>query len=142
MANTLTMESIAGLQNPKTYSDWASGVRATLTELTEKMEFYRGQGYRLIGYGAAAKGMTLLNAAGLDLDVVIDDNPLKQGTWCPGRNTPVVSVDYLDTLGSTDRAVFIPLAWNFFDEIRKKIISKRESANDRFVRYFPRIEIQ
>ena len=142
MSNILTMEKEAGLQDPATYTNWSLGVRNTLTELSEKMNFYRGQGYKLIGYGAAAKGMTLLNAAKLDLDAVIDDNPLKQGTWCPGRNTPVVNIDHLDNFGNTDRIVFIPLAWNFFKEIRTKILAKRTSANDRFVRYFPKIEIQ
>lgn len=142
MSNILEQERLAGLHQEETYNNWAKGVNNTLKELQNKLDFYRGTGYRLVGYGAAAKGMTLLNAANIKLDVVIDDNPLKQGLLCPGVDTPVVGAEYLDTLAVGDRVVFIPLAWNFFDEIRSKIQQRRRSDNDRFVRYFPEIEIQ
>lgn len=142
MKNILEMEQNQGIHDPALYTKWQEGVVGLLGGLTNKLNFYKNSGYQLIGYGAAAKGMTLLNAAGLELDVVIDDNPLKQGTFCPGVNTPVVGVDYLDTLGTADRAVFIPLAWNFFKEIKTKILSKRNSSNDRFVKYYPQIEIE
>jgi hypothetical protein len=142
MKNILEMEQNQGIHDPALYTKWQEGVFGLLGGLTNKLNFYKNSGYQLIGYGAAAKGMTLLNAAGLELDVVIDDNPLKQGTFCPGVNTPVVGVDYLDTLGTADRAVFIPLAWNFFKEIKTKILSKRNSSNDRFVKYYPQIEIE
>lgn len=140
--NILELERLAGLHQEETYSDWAKGINDTLTQLRDKLVFYRNTGYRLVGYGAAAKGMTLLNAANIALDVVIDDNPLKQGLLCPGVDTAVVGPDYLDTLEVGDRVVFIPLAWNFFDEICGKIRQRRRSDNDRFVRYFPEVEIK
>jgi 2-polyprenyl-3-methyl-5-hydroxy-6-metoxy-1,4-benzoquinol methylase len=142
MSNILEQERIAGLHDPATYTKWARGVKNTLAELKDKLDFYRATGYVLVGYGAAAKGMTLLNAADIRLDVVIDDNPLKQGLLCPGVDTPVVGPDYLDSLTATDRVVFVPLAWNFFKEIRDKILSRRLSANDRFVKYFPQVEVK
>jgi hypothetical protein len=142
MSNILEQERIAGLHDPATYTNWARGVKNTLAELKDKLDFYRATGYVLVGYGAAAKGMTLLNAADIRLDVVIDDNPLKQGLLCPGVDTPVVGPDYLDNLTVVERVVFVPLAWNFFKEIRDKILSRRLSANDRFVKYFPQVEVK
>lgn len=142
MSNILGYEQRAGLHEAHTYHQWSHSVDLILKDLKEKLDFYKQHGYTLVGYGAAAKGMTLLNASGVTLDAVIDDNPLKQGTWCPGVNTPVVDINYLDNFGNSDRIVFVPLAWNFYNEIVSKIHTKRNSANDRFVRYFPKVDIQ
>jgi len=38
--------------------------------------------------------------------------------------------------------LFVPLAWNFFDEIRARIKSKRDNPYDRFITYFPKVEIR
>jgi hypothetical protein len=95
----------------------------------------------IAGYGAAAKGMTLINFGNIDLDFVIDDNPLKQNLFCPGMHTPVVSIDFLDGISDVNIA-FVPLAWNFFTEIRKNIKGRRDQEGDVFVRYFPSINIE
>ena len=76
-------------------------------------------------------------------DCVIDDNPLKQGLYCPGTAIPVVSIDWLDSITDPNECVvFVPLAWNFYKEIRQRIKQRRDSANDVFVRYFPHAEIE
>jgi hypothetical protein len=93
------------------------------------------------GYGAAAKGMTLLNFGDLYLDFVIDDNPLKQGLFCPGTHIPVVGIDMLDECKDL-KVAFVPLAWNFFSEIRTKIKTKRNQEGDVFIRYFPDIKVE
>jgi hypothetical protein len=95
----------------------------------------------LVGYGAAAKGNTLLNFADIQLDVIVDDNPLKQGKFTPGTNIPIVSIDYLQRQGEDAKLLFVPLAWNFFKEIKSKIQSVRSSPNDYFVKYFPEVEV-
>jgi hypothetical protein len=84
--------------------------------------------------------MTLLNYAGIsfvEMDYIIDDNPLKQGLYTPGSSIPIVSSDILSTLSPSDKVVFVPLAWNFFDEIKSKIKTKRDNDNDLFLKYFP-----
>jgi hypothetical protein len=96
-------------------------------------------GWNVVGYGAAAKGMTLLNYANLKLDFIVDDNPLKQGRFTPGSSIPIVSIEEIDKL--KDTTLFVPLAWNFFDEIRAKIESRRNNEYDRFITYFPKVEI-
>jgi hypothetical protein len=102
---------------------------------------YRAEGFVIAGYGAAAKGMTLLNFGNITLDFIIDDNPMKQGLFSPGMHIPVVSIDMLDECTDLNVA-FVPLAWNFFDEIKRKIKTKRDNAEDVFVRYFPTIKVE
>ncbi len=141
VANILAMEKSAGLQKVETYTDWSVEVKDLLNRLQEQIAEFRGFGYKVVGYGAAAKGMTLLNASGIDLDAVIDDNPLKQGLWCPGREIPVVSSEYIKELDKDIPVVFVPLAWNFYDEIVRKIRAIRDQDGDLFMKYFPTIKV-
>jgi C-methyltransferase C-terminal domain len=86
--------------------------------------------------------MTLLNYTNLALECVIDDNPLKQGRYTPGSAVPIVGRDYLDQLTDKDKVLFVPLAWNVFEEIKQKIINSRSNPDDRFLRYFPEVEVE
>jgi SAM-dependent methyltransferase len=138
--NLIAME--AALQDPATYEKWANNVVAIKDAIIEHCEDYRELGFKLVGYGAAAKGMTLLNYTKLKLDCIIDDNPLKQNTYSPGMDIPVVGSDMLNNYTDDDKILFIPLAWNFFNEIRGKIKTKRDCMDDRFLRYFPEVEIE
>jgi 2-polyprenyl-3-methyl-5-hydroxy-6-metoxy-1,4-benzoquinol methylase len=137
IANILATEAI--LHKDSTYQDWANGVEKLLADLKDQITEFQGWGYRCIGYGAAAKGMTLLNASGIQLDAVVDDNTLKQGLYCPGTTIPVVSSEYIRQLSKDDKVVFIPLAWNFYSEIKQKIQAIRTHEDDLFLRYFPTI---
>jgi SAM-dependent methyltransferase len=137
----LAEERVAGLQTPQTYIDYARKAQQVVVDLKEAIAEYRSQGYVVAGYGAAAKGMTLLNFGNIDLDFVIDDNPLKQSLFCPGVHTPVVSIDVLDECQDLNVA-FVPLAWNFFTEISTKIKTKRDKQGDVFIRYFPTIKVE
>jgi len=141
--NILAMEQAQGLQTAQTYYDWNHGVQDLLEHLAQQVDELRGFGLfrHVIGYGAAAKGMTLLNASGIKLDCVIDDNPLKQGRWCPGTQIPVVSSDRIRDIPQDQPVLFIPLAWNFYKEITAKIKSIRHQPGDAFMRYFPKVKI-
>jgi hypothetical protein len=86
--------------------------------------------------------MTFLNFADIKLDVIIDDNPLKQNLYTPGTNTIIKSADFITTYKQQDHVLFVPLAWNFFNEIRTRILSKRENDNDKFLRYFPEVRME
>jgi hypothetical protein len=107
--------------------------------LSELKEYIEQQTTKVIGYGAAAKGMTVLNAGGIKLDYIIDDNPLKQGLLCPGSNIPVQNSNILNTEGNL---IIIPLAWNFYDEIYDKIKYLRPASDDKFIKYFPKLKEQ
>jgi len=140
--NIIDMETVAGLYTDDTYARWAANTLRLIDELKVFVELYRSKGYVIGGYGAAAKGNTLLNSSRIQLDFIIDDNLLKQGKLSPGMHIPVVSIDHLDTLVSDQKVLFVPLAWNFFDEIRRKIKARRNSANDKFLKYFPKVELE
>ena len=136
----LTEERQLGLQDENTYLAYADRCYEIVKDLKETIAHYRGLGYVVAGYGAAAKGMTLINFGDLYLDFIIDDNPLKQGLFCPGSGIPVVGIEMLDNV--TDlKVAFIPLAWNFFTEIRSNIKTKRDQEGDVFIKYFPTISI-
>jgi SAM-dependent methyltransferase len=139
IANLINMET--DLLNNKTYRAWAARARKISTEFSSRIELFRDQGYHIVGYGAAAKGMTLLNFADVRLDYIIDDNPIKQNTYSPGQDIPVVSIDHLSNYNNDDKILFVPLAWNFFKEIKGRILKHRTNSNDRFLKYFPEVEV-
>ena len=139
--NIIDCEEANGLLNIDTYDRWSETVHTTVNQLIATVNQHRRQGFTLVGYGAAAKGNTLLNFAGIQLDVIIDDNPLKQGKYTPGTSVPIVSIDYLQKQGEDARLLFVPLAWNFFKEIKLKIQTARTNTNDRFLKYFPDVEV-
>ena len=142
--NLIDMERRSGLLTDSTYVKYAEKCDRTSIELREAVKRAKNVGFKVIGYGAAAKGMTLLNYANLsfnEFDYIIDDNPMKQGRFTPGSSIPIVSSDILSTLSHEDKVMFVPLAWNFFDEISKKIKSKRDNKEDRFIKYFPTVMV-
>lgn len=93
----------------------------------------------LVGYGAAAKGNTLLNFGEINLNYIVDDNPLKVGLYTPGRKVPIVSLDQVINLAGDKPVVWVPLSWNFFDEIQRRVLEKYKKPTI-FVKYFPTLE--
>ena len=140
--NIMATEAAAGLTRADTYQQWAQDAKNLLVDVKQTIDHHRQLGYAIVGYGAAAKGMTLINASGIRLDAVVDDNPMKQGLYCPGTTIPVVAPSYLTQFADTDHVLYVPLAWNFYTEISQRIRAVRSNANDRFMRYFPRIKIE
>lgn len=140
--NIIAMEQMAGLYTDETYARWAANTLRLIDELKVFVELYRKKGYVIGGYGAAAKGNTLLNSSQVRLDFIIDDNPLKQGKLSPGMHIPVVSIEHLNSFTQDQKILFVPLAWNFFTEIQRKIKARRDNANDKFLKYFPKVELE
>jgi hypothetical protein len=136
----LDQEREQGLQDMNTYLAYADHCYTIISDLNSTLDHYRGLGYKLVGYGAAAKGNTLLNFGKTKLDMIIDDNPMKQELYSPGMSIPVVAIDALDSLGDT-KVAFVPLAWNFFKEISSKIKTKRDQEGDVFIKYFPTVSV-
>ena len=137
----LEFEEENGLYNILTYPEYALRCYKATYNLKNKLQQLKEEGYLLIGYGAAAKGNTLLNFGKIDLDFIIDDNPLKQGLFTPGRNIEIISSDCLSDFHKDKKIAFIPLAWNFFKEIKSRIEAKRNNKDDLFIKYFPGLEV-
>ena len=138
--DVLEEERKAGLQNLVTYSKYADNCNNIVAELNKTISDYVENGYKIVGYGAAAKGNTLLNYAGFKLDFVIDDNPLKQNLYTPGSSILVTPIEELIKYKDA-KILFVPLAWNFYDEIVSRIKQVRDTGNDKFVRYFPSVTV-
>ena len=69
---------------------------------------------------------------------------MKQGKYTPGRHIPIVSQEkFMTSQWNSEAVVFVPLAWNFHDEIRAKIQKMRpdKHGTDMFIRYFPEFEM-
>lgn len=140
--NLIDMEcKDAALLDENTYVKYAEKCKQLITDLVDEISKLRKKGYKIVGYGAAAKGMTLLNYGKINLDFIVDDNPLKQGKFTPGRDIPIVSLDHIRKISETDSVVYIPLAWNFLKEITGKIKSARNNERDIFLTYFPKVEL-
>jgi len=140
--NLIDLETKKGLYDTRTYEIYAKKCQEVAVYFSGVIKRYREQGIPVVGFGAPAKGNTLMNFAGIGPDFTIDENPLKQGLYCPGVDVPIYGIEKLKELDPTKPVCFIPLAWNFYDEIVKKIKANRQESNDTFVRYFPSFEIK
>ena len=138
--NLIKMES--KLNKVQTYNDWVSTVQLNMSILKSTIQKYTSDGYKVVGYGAAAKGNTLLNYINTPLDLIIDDSPLKQNMYAPGTNSPIKSIDVLKEYSKEDKILFMPLAWNFFNEISQRIKQVRDEPQDLFLKYFPEVEVK
>ena len=116
----LDKERDAGLFERKTYDDFAGRVHRIREELMTMLRRLKAEGKSLAGYGAPAKGNTLLNYYGIGTDLLqflADRNPLKQGKLSPGMHIPVVPAERV--LEAQPDYLLI-LAWNFGDEIMQQ----------------------
>jgi SAM-dependent methyltransferase len=112
--------------------------RKIVDQLSKVIHDERDSGSIIIGYGASAKGMTVINALDSEFDYFIDDSPLKQGRYTPGKNVPIKDSAFLSTL--TGQVTFVMTAWNFEKEIKERI-SQHFKGEARFIRYFPEVVI-
>ena len=135
------IKSESKLLDTQTYIDWEASTIANMTVLKSTIDNLKREGYKVIGYGAAAKGNTLLNYIDTPLDLIIDDSPLKQNLYAPGTNSPIKSIDALKEFSKDTKIVFMPLAWNFFTEISQRIKAVRNEPQDKFLKYFPNVEV-
>jgi SAM-dependent methyltransferase len=136
----LAEEREARLDRSEGYDGFSARVRAVRDELVAFIRAERSSGKTICGYGAAAKGNTLLNYCGItseDLPLVADLNPMKQGTLLPGSHIPVGPVEAL--LETRPNYILI-LPWN----LREEIVSRLRGAVDwgpRFVTAIPSVKV-
>ena len=124
---------------PITYKQFSEKARNVLAEFAYQVETHRNEGYTIIGYGAAAKGMTVLNAGNISLDFIVDDNPIKVDHYTPGTNIPILATK---NISGIDKCVIVPLAWNFYTEIKSKCLELRQDKETVFLKYFPEVQIE
>ncbi len=110
-------EAAAGLTGLPRFEQFATAVERNRQAIRALFERLHTEGRSLAGYGAPAKGNTLLNYCGIDtrlLEYTVDRSPLKVGLYTPGTHLPVLPVA---TLPERRPDYVLILAWNFADEI-------------------------
>ena len=118
VAEVLAAERELGIDRFETWSAFAARVDRLKTEVVDCLRGLKAAGRRLAGYGAPAKGSTLLEFFGVGpdlLDFIADRSPLKQGRYTPGSHIPIVAPEALLEDPAPDHVLL--LAWNFEDEI-------------------------
>jgi hypothetical protein len=111
---------------------------STISHLRQIILEEKSSGRLVIGYGAAAKGMTVLNAVNVKIDFIVDDSPLKIGRFSPGLHIPIIGIDKVQEFHQP--LTVILTAWNFEQEIRARM-AKVHSGPIKFLKYFPNIDI-
>lgn len=136
----LRREDEAGLSNLDTYRHFADAIVAVKCDLLDFLITARREGKTVVGYGAPAKGVTLLNYCGVKPDLVrftVDKSPHKAGKLLPGVRIPILTPDAI-TQERPDYVLILP--WNIKDEIMKQMSHVRDWGG-RFVTPIPKLEI-
>jgi 2-polyprenyl-3-methyl-5-hydroxy-6-metoxy-1,4-benzoquinol methylase len=125
-AELLAREETAGYSDVETYLDYGERVARDKREILSRLVALKDEGKRIVGYGAPAKGNTLLNYCGIGqdfLDYTVDLNPHKQGHLLPGTHIPIRAPEAI----RADRPdVVLILPWNLKDEIVEQLGYIRE----------------
>lgn len=136
----LKVEEEAGLTDVETFLAFGNKVSSNKEKLKLLLKRLKEEGKHIVGYGAPAKGNTLLNFyhIGPDvLDYLTDTTPLKQGLYSPGMRIPIVPPERL--LEETPDYALL-LAWNYKGAILEKERGLREKGV-KFIITVPEVEI-
>ncbi|QQZ43633.1 class I SAM-dependent methyltransferase [Pseudomonas sp. SK3(2021)] len=136
----LQLERQAGVQTPEYYATLAPAAERIKHELLRFLLQAKAEGKRVVGYGAAAKGNTLLNYAGVKPDLlawVADASPHKQGKFLPGSRIPVVAPERIDS-ERPDYVLVLP--WNLLSEVSEQLAHVRQWGG-RFVIAVPELKL-
>jgi len=140
VSKILKNEIAVGLDDMASYTNYQSKVDSLCCDFIKFLIDKKEKGAKIIGYGAAAKGNTLLNYCGIKpylIDFVSDITPAKQGKFLPGSHIPVYDEDMIRQY-KPDYIVILP--WNWKESILKRLDFAREWGA-KFVTTIPKIEI-
>ncbi len=117
VSNLLEAEAVRGLKTLSTYDDFQSRSDEVKDGLLTFLLTQKQEGKSVMAYGAAAKGNTLLNYAGVKPDLlpmVCDAAPAKQGKFMPGSHIPIVKPEVMREIKPD---IVLVLPWNIADEV-------------------------
>jgi SAM-dependent methyltransferase len=121
VARLLDIEDAAGIATPDFYTSFQGNADRVKDDFLDFLIDAKRGGRRVAAYGAAAKGNTLMNYAGIRSDLirfVVDRNPAKQGKFMPGSRIPIVDETRL-RVEQPDFVVILP--WNLRDEVMEQL---------------------
>jgi len=136
VGSMLAQEQRLGVTKADFYSDFQQRAEATKSALLAFLLEQKKASRKVGAYGAAAKGSTLLNYAGVHRDLlpyVVDRSAVKQGKYLPGCRIPIVDEKYLFS-DKPDWVVILP--WNLRPEIEQQLAAIRQWGG-KFVQVVP-----
>lgn len=139
--NLLAEEQIQGLQNLQTYINFQPRANKIKDDLLSFLIEQKRIGKKVVAYGAAAKGNTLLNYAGIKSDllsIICDASTAKQGKFMPGSHVPIMPPSELANQ-KPDYVLILP--WNISAEVQQQNAGLKEKGV-RFVTAVPELAIQ
>ena len=134
----LKKEAIQGLLKLETYMSFADKVNKIKDDLLSFLIEQKCSGNKVVAYGAAAKGNTFLNYAGVRndlIDFVVDKSPFKQGKFLPGSRIPIVSEEKISEVKPEYVLIF---PWNIKEEVIEQLSYIRK-WNGKFVVAIPNL---
>lgn len=137
----LATEAQAGMRTAGFYRAFQAKAERVKDDLLRFLLDAKRQGLKVGAYGAAAKGNTLLNFAGVRPDLlpyVVDKNPAKQGKYLPGSRIPIVDEAHLKA-HRPERVVILP--WNLREEVMAQLGYVREWGGQ-FLTAVPALEVE
>lgn len=136
----LAREEASGLTCLEHYLTFAEKVKATKRQLLDFLISAKREGKSIVGYGAPAKGNTLLNYCGVRrdfIDYTVDRSPHKQGHFLPGTHIPIYHPDHIrETM--PDYVLILP--WNLKGEIMEQLSEVRQ-WHGQFVVPIPEVQV-
>ena len=123
------------------YKHFSEQVQETKHHLVEFLNKIKQSGKSISGYGAPAKGNTLLNYCGIGsgvIDYTVDRSPHKQGRFLPGTHIPIY---HPDKVGETRPDYLLILPWNIKNEIMEQMQFIRKWGG-KFIIPIPHVEVQ
>lgn len=130
VANRIEWEFVVGMMAPPLYRWWKANTEEKRERIRQTITDYDQQGFYTVGCGAAAKGISMLNMAGVKLDIIADNTPTKWNKVASGM--PIVP--FIDIGNMTQRKIlFVILAWNVAQEIRQNVLKMRDHPMDVFI---------
>ncbi len=133
-------EEDAGFAHIKQYLSFTEKVKETKRNILDFVITSKREGRSIAGYGAPAKGNTLLNFCGIRTDFIdytVDRNPHKQNCYLPGARIPIYDVDKIK---ETNPDYLLILPWNIKDEIMEQMAYIREWGG-KFVVLIPEVKV-
>jgi|TARA_B110000285_G_scaffold151746_1_gene169419 nucleoside-diphosphate-sugar epimerase/2-polyprenyl-3-methyl-5-hydroxy-6-metoxy-1,4-benzoquinol methylase len=131
----LEEENSIGLTNINTYYKYAETCKEKSMKFKINILKYILEGYTIIGYGASAKGNTILNYMKItnnEVKYIVDDQKTKQGLYTPGSNILICDKSKLLEF---DKVAVLMITWNFKDEIIKKVNEVRGEKETKYIFY-------
>lgn len=140
VTDTVAKEKSIGVDGLEYYERFGARADKVRADLIQHLETAAAKGLKIAGYGASAKGSTLLNYVGgaaRSLEFIADRSTYKQGLFSPGLHLPIVAAEELERR-QPDEAVL--LTWNFAEEIMRQQDAYRKKGG-RFVIPLPELRL-